>query len=48
MNQWLLAFLVFWMGTGTLVVLSMFAEAAKERAKRCGGSWINSNLETGE
>lgn len=35
MNQWIVAFLWFWLGTGLLVVLSMPAQAALEyvRAK---------------
>jgi hypothetical protein len=36
MNQWLLAFLIFWLGTGAIVVAHDFAEAAKERAKNHG------------
>ena len=29
MNQWIQAFLIFWLGTGLLVVLSQFADAIK-------------------
>lgn len=36
MNQWLLAFLIWWLGTGVIIVLGVHAEAAKERAKHSG------------
>lgn len=34
MNQWIVAFLILWLGTGALIVLGMFADAATKRAKR--------------
>jgi hypothetical protein len=36
MNQWLIAGLIFWLGSGALVVLNTFADGYKEKCKRNG------------
>ena len=33
MNQWILAFLIFWLGTGALAVANNFVNISKERAR---------------
>jgi len=34
MNQWVVAFLIFWLGTGALTVANNFANVLKEKNKR--------------
>lgn len=36
MNQWLMAGLIAYLGTGAMVVANTFAEAYKEKCKRNG------------
>lgn len=33
MNQWVLAFLIWWLGTGTLIVAGVFADGLKRRGR---------------